>query len=199
MGRPPDGAWAQVPGEDMLGVLPSQRQVPVLVAFASDGPLRCQGSSALFRAWQGQLAVPGSCGNTWAQLSRGARQLPVDLASVFASLPMVSSALCRFLDEVQSHSDVNKMSVQNLATVFGPNILRPPIEDPVTIMEGNGEGVHGRTGCSGVWAHLGPGKVLRTFMPGQREGWLHHWGLGRSFSGSPPPLPPAPPPPWGQL
>nr|KAF6294099.1 Rho GTPase activating protein 22 [Pipistrellus kuhlii] len=42
----------------------------------------------------------------------------------------------RFLDEVQSHSDVNKMSVQNLATVFGPNILRPQIEDPVTIMEG---------------------------------------------------------------
>uniref|UniRef100_A0A8B9X348 Rho GTPase activating protein 22 n=1 Tax=Bos mutus grunniens TaxID=30521 RepID=A0A8B9X348_BOSMU len=42
----------------------------------------------------------------------------------------------RFLDEVQSHSDVNKMSVQNLATVFGPNILRPQREDPVTIMEG---------------------------------------------------------------
>uniref|UniRef100_A0A8C0XMS2 Rho GTPase-activating protein 22 n=1 Tax=Castor canadensis TaxID=51338 RepID=A0A8C0XMS2_CASCN len=42
----------------------------------------------------------------------------------------------RFLDEVQSHSNINKMSVQNLATVFGPNILRPQIEDPVTIMEG---------------------------------------------------------------
>uniref|UniRef100_A0A8C9K9R1 Rho GTPase activating protein 22 n=1 Tax=Panthera tigris altaica TaxID=74533 RepID=A0A8C9K9R1_PANTA len=42
----------------------------------------------------------------------------------------------RFLDEVQSHSNVNKMSVQNLATVFGPNILRPQLEDPVTIMEG---------------------------------------------------------------
>uniref|UniRef100_A0A8C2MTJ1 Rho GTPase activating protein 22 n=1 Tax=Cricetulus griseus TaxID=10029 RepID=A0A8C2MTJ1_CRIGR len=42
----------------------------------------------------------------------------------------------RFLDEVQAHSNVNKMSVQNLATVFGPNILRPQIEDPVTIMEG---------------------------------------------------------------
>lgn len=37
---------------------------------------------------------------------------------------------------MQAHSDVNKMSVQNLATVFGPNILRPQIEDPVTIMEG---------------------------------------------------------------
>lgn len=29
------------------------------------------------------------------------------------------------------------MSVQNLGTVFGPNILRPKVEDPVTIMEGN--------------------------------------------------------------
>uniref|UniRef100_A0A8C9R914 Rho GTPase activating protein 22 n=1 Tax=Scleropages formosus TaxID=113540 RepID=A0A8C9R914_SCLFO len=42
----------------------------------------------------------------------------------------------RFLDEVQTHSNENKMSVQNLATVFGPNILRPRMEDPVTIMEG---------------------------------------------------------------
>lgn len=42
----------------------------------------------------------------------------------------------RFLHEVQSHSNENKMSVQNLATVFGPNILRPKVEDPVTIMEG---------------------------------------------------------------
>uniref|UniRef100_A0A8B9GVT4 Rho GTPase activating protein 24 n=1 Tax=Astyanax mexicanus TaxID=7994 RepID=A0A8B9GVT4_ASTMX len=43
---------------------------------------------------------------------------------------------CTFLDEVQSYSGVNKMSVQNLATVFGPNILRPKVEDPVAIMEG---------------------------------------------------------------
>ncbi|XP_066549786.1 rho GTPase-activating protein 22 isoform X2 [Amia ocellicauda] len=44
--------------------------------------------------------------------------------------------ICKFLDEVQSHSNENKMSVQNLATVFGPNILRPKMEDPLTIMEG---------------------------------------------------------------
>ncbi|KAJ7987656.1 hypothetical protein DPEC_G00328740 [Dallia pectoralis] len=44
--------------------------------------------------------------------------------------------ICMFLDEVQSHANKNKMSVQNLATVFGPNILRPKMEDPVTIMEG---------------------------------------------------------------
>lgn len=44
--------------------------------------------------------------------------------------------ICKFLDEVQSHCNENKMSIQNLATVFGPNILRPKMEDPVTIMEG---------------------------------------------------------------
>lgn len=42
----------------------------------------------------------------------------------------------RFLDEVQSHSSQNKMSVQNLATVFGPNIFRPKMEDPQIMMEG---------------------------------------------------------------
>ncbi|KAK3555414.1 hypothetical protein QTP86_015749 [Hemibagrus guttatus] len=56
------------------------------------------------------------------------------------SLPLVNYNLlkyiCRFLDEVQSYSGVNKMTVQNLATVFGPNILRPKVEDPVAIMEG---------------------------------------------------------------
>ncbi|XP_001339010.2 rho GTPase-activating protein 24 isoform X1 [Danio rerio] len=56
------------------------------------------------------------------------------------ALPVVNYNLlkyiCKFLDEVQSYSGVNKMSVQNLATVFGPNILRPKVEDPVTIMEG---------------------------------------------------------------
>ncbi|XP_062333609.1 rho GTPase-activating protein 24 [Osmerus eperlanus] len=56
------------------------------------------------------------------------------------SLPPVNYNLlkyiCRFLDEVQSYSGVNKMSVQNLATVFGPNILRPKLEDPMAMMEG---------------------------------------------------------------
>ncbi|XP_049996694.1 rho GTPase-activating protein 22 isoform X2 [Alexandromys fortis] len=64
----------------------------------------------------------------------------LELANQVSNLPQANYNLlryiCRFLDEVQAHSDVNKMSVQNLATVFGPNILRPQIEDPVTIMEG---------------------------------------------------------------
>lgn len=62
------------------------------------------------------------------------------MAKQVSNLPQANYNLlryiCRFLDEVQAHSDVNKMSVQNLATVFGPNILRPQVEDPVTIMEG---------------------------------------------------------------
>ncbi|XP_074010515.1 rho GTPase-activating protein 24 isoform X2 [Numenius arquata] len=63
-----------------------------------------------------------------------------ELVKQVRSLPAVNYNLlkyiCRFLDEVQSYSGVNKMSVQNLATVFGPNILRPKVEDPLTIMEG---------------------------------------------------------------
>ncbi|XP_034080043.1 rho GTPase-activating protein 24 isoform X5 [Gymnodraco acuticeps] len=63
-----------------------------------------------------------------------------ELRKLVEDLPRVNYNLlkyiCRFLDEVQSYSGVNKMSVQNLATVFGPNILRPKVEDPVAIMEG---------------------------------------------------------------
>ncbi|KAK5852168.1 hypothetical protein PBY51_023660 [Eleginops maclovinus] len=63
-----------------------------------------------------------------------------ELRKLVENLPRVNYNLlkyiCRFLDEVQSYSGVNKMSVQNLATVFGPNILRPKVEDPVAIMEG---------------------------------------------------------------
>ncbi|XP_019738411.1 rho GTPase-activating protein 24 isoform X2 [Hippocampus comes] len=63
-----------------------------------------------------------------------------ELKKLVDGLPPVNYNLlkyiCRFLDEVQSYSGVNKMSVQNLATVFGPNILWPKVKDPVAIMEG---------------------------------------------------------------
>uniref|UniRef100_G1KLG5 Rho GTPase activating protein 24 n=1 Tax=Anolis carolinensis TaxID=28377 RepID=G1KLG5_ANOCA len=62
-----------------------------------------------------------------------------ELVKHVKSLPLVNFnpvEVHLFLDEVQSYSGVNKMSVQNLATVFGPNILRPKVEDPLTIMEG---------------------------------------------------------------
>ncbi|KAK1791656.1 hypothetical protein P4O66_013654, partial [Electrophorus voltai] len=69
-----------------------------------------------------------------------------ELAKQVKTLPQANYNLlkyiCRFLDEVQSHSNENKMSVQNLATVFGPNILRPKIEDPVTMMEGTSQVQH---------------------------------------------------------
>ncbi|XP_054839941.1 rho GTPase-activating protein 22 [Eublepharis macularius] len=78
-----------------------------------------------------------SCGQL---LSKDRGEGTQELARQVKNLPQANYNLlkyiCKFLDEVQSHSSFNKMSVQNLATVFGPNILRPPIEDPVTIMEG---------------------------------------------------------------
>eukprot|EP00118_Oscarella_pearsei_P009187 m.51423 g.51423 ORF g.51423 m.51423 type:complete len:522 (+) comp34137_c0_seq5:146-1711(+) len=43
--------------------------------------------------------------------------------------------LCRFLNEIQTHSDENKMNLGNLATVFGPHFLRPQSEDPQSLME----------------------------------------------------------------
>ncbi|CAG09375.1 unnamed protein product, partial [Tetraodon nigroviridis] len=70
----------------------------------------------------------------------------LELSKQVKSLPRVNYNLlkyiCKFLYEVQSHSDDNKMSVQNLATVFGPNILRPRVEDPVTMMEGSSQVQH---------------------------------------------------------
>ncbi|XP_024908548.1 rho GTPase-activating protein 25-like isoform X2 [Cynoglossus semilaevis] len=45
------------------------------------------------------------------------------------------SYVCRFLFEVQRHSAVNKMTVENLATVMGINLLKPQIEDPITVMK----------------------------------------------------------------
>ncbi|XP_053161920.1 rho GTPase-activating protein 22 isoform X2 [Hemicordylus capensis] len=78
-----------------------------------------------------------SCGKL---LSKDKEEGTQELTKQVKNLPQVNFNLlkyiCKFLDEVQSHSSLNKMSVQNLATVFGPNILRPQIEDPVTIMEG---------------------------------------------------------------
>ncbi|XP_051896862.1 rho GTPase-activating protein 25-like isoform X2 [Pristis pectinata] len=46
------------------------------------------------------------------------------------------SYICRFLHEVQLHSAMNKMGVDNLATVIGVNLFRPKTEDPVAIMRG---------------------------------------------------------------
>ncbi|XP_067377270.1 rho GTPase-activating protein 22 isoform X1 [Channa argus] len=82
-----------------------------------------------------------------AQLLTKDKEMGVtELSKQVKSLPQVNYNLlkyiCKFLDEVQSHSSENKMSVQNLATVFGPNILRPRVEDPVTMMEGSSQVQH---------------------------------------------------------
>lgn len=53
----------------------------------------------------------------------------------------------RFLHEIQLNCAVNKMSVDNLATVIGVNLIRSKVEDPAVIMKGTygwscGEGRH---------------------------------------------------------
>uniref|UniRef100_A0A8D0L6C8 Rho GTPase-activating protein 24 n=1 Tax=Sphenodon punctatus TaxID=8508 RepID=A0A8D0L6C8_SPHPU len=63
-----------------------------------------------------------------------------ELAKQLAVLPRdnynLLSYICRFLHEIQLNSSVNKMSVDNLATVIGVNLIRPKIEDPAIIMRG---------------------------------------------------------------
>ncbi|KAL7836935.1 hypothetical protein AOLI_G00282190 [Acnodon oligacanthus] len=46
------------------------------------------------------------------------------------------SYICRFLFEVQQHSKVNKMSVENLATVMGVNLFKPQVDDAFSMMKG---------------------------------------------------------------
>ncbi|XP_072518731.1 rho GTPase-activating protein 24 [Salminus brasiliensis] len=64
----------------------------------------------------------------------------LELRNLLHELPVANFNLlkyiCQFLNEVQSYSSTNKMSIQNLATVFGPNILRPKAEDPESIIGG---------------------------------------------------------------
>ncbi|XP_062263103.1 rho GTPase-activating protein 22-like [Platichthys flesus] len=63
-----------------------------------------------------------------------------ELRSLLHDLPVANfnllNFICQFLNEVQSFSGSNNMSDQNLATVFGPNILRGKAEDPQSIMGG---------------------------------------------------------------
>lgn len=62
--------------------------------------------------------------------------LPWVLRRSLRLLTFLYIRLSRFLYEVQSYSSSNRMSVQNLATVFGPNILRAKAEDPQSIVGG---------------------------------------------------------------
>ncbi|KAM9846450.1 rho GTPase-activating protein 22 [Aulostomus maculatus] len=63
-----------------------------------------------------------------------------ELRDLLHELPVANfnllNFICQFLNEVQRYSSGNKMSCQNLATVFGPNILRAKAEDPQSIMGG---------------------------------------------------------------
>ncbi|CAI5783430.1 GTPase-activating 25 [Podarcis lilfordi] len=71
-----------------------------------------------------------------ADQAKGHRQLVKQLSLLPRDNYNLLSYICRFLHEVQQSSSTNKMSVENLATVFGVNLIRPKIEDPATIMRG---------------------------------------------------------------
>lgn len=53
----------------------------------------------------------------------------------------------RFLHEIQLNCAVNKMSVDNLATVIGVNLIRSKVEDPAVIMRGTQADPAGENAC----------------------------------------------------
>eukprot|EP00063_Salmo_salar_P010243 XP_013985078.1 PREDICTED: rho GTPase-activating protein 24-like isoform X4 [Salmo salar] len=73
------------------------------------------------------------------KISSERKQSLTELRHLLHQLPVANfnllNYICQFLNEVQSYSSSNKMSTQNLATVFGPNILRPKAEVPESIIE----------------------------------------------------------------
>ncbi|MCJ8730582.1 hypothetical protein PDJAM_G00186220 [Pangasius djambal] len=108
-----------------------------------------------------------------------------ELAKQVNTLPQANYNLlkyiCKFLDEVQSHANENKMSVQNLATVFGPNILRAKMEDPVSMMEGTSQVQHLMTVLISEHERLYGGLEVETSSkqsktPAQGQRGMAAWG-----------------------
>lgn len=116
----------------------------ILYLFISSHLLGCTGagqaseqsSSRQLQSPEVYMHVCPQTYNSFFWRSQKSYFITVPFSYRFNSIPPCHAFLYRFLDEVQSHANKNKMSVQNLATVFGPNILRPKMEDPVVIMEG---------------------------------------------------------------
>ncbi|XP_039567862.1 rho GTPase-activating protein 25 [Passer montanus] len=71
-----------------------------------------------------------------ADETKGQQELVEQLSLLPRDNYNLLSFLCRFLYEIQLNSSVNKMSVDNLATVMGVNLIRPRVEDPAVIMRG---------------------------------------------------------------
>ncbi|XP_048368081.1 rho GTPase-activating protein 25 [Sphaerodactylus townsendi] len=71
-----------------------------------------------------------------ADETKGHQQLMKQLSLLPQDNYKLLSYICRFLYEIQQNASSNKMSVENLATVFGVNLIRPKVEDPATIMRG---------------------------------------------------------------
>ncbi|XP_077162186.1 rho GTPase-activating protein 25 isoform X2 [Paroedura picta] len=71
-----------------------------------------------------------------ADEAKGCQQLTKQLSVLPRDNYNLLSYICRFLYEIQQNASTNKMSVENLATVFGVNLIRPKVEDPAAIMTG---------------------------------------------------------------
>ncbi|NXM83173.1 RHG25 protein, partial [Oenanthe oenanthe] len=134
---------------------PGQPQVPVLVqksaefirehGVAEEGIFRLPGQDSLvqrlrlaFDAGERPSFPRRACESSWScsVTTQGHQELVQQLSLLPRDNYNLLSYICRFLYEIQLNSSVNKMSVDNLATVIGVNLIRPRVEDPAIIMRG---------------------------------------------------------------
>lgn len=90
-------------------------------------------------------------GRRWDPSLRSHWYLEVYLLATSYFLLWDFLAAHRFLHEIQLNCGVNKMSVDNLATVIGVNLIRSKVEDPAVIMRGTA-GPVGKAGAEEVTA-----------------------------------------------
>lgn len=71
--------------------------------------------------------------------TQGEKAVVEQLATIFQRLPPLNlrilKYLCNFLLEAGKHHLSSKMTVSNLATVFGPNLIRKELDDPQTLIK----------------------------------------------------------------
>lgn len=73
-----------------------------------------------------------------AMVSRSEAERLDSIKAVLLQLPAVNVRTLDFvlthLQHVVEHKDVNKMQVTNVALIFGPTMIRPAVETPMTMV-----------------------------------------------------------------
>uniref|UniRef100_A0A8C9HC77 Rho GTPase activating protein 25 n=1 Tax=Piliocolobus tephrosceles TaxID=591936 RepID=A0A8C9HC77_9PRIM len=130
--------WSQYEGFLLCGQLTNADEAKTCISqlYSTSASLKVSASVAMHAYTQGPRSF--SLVKTWQrwQLEGAQQELMKQLSILPRDNYSLLSYICRFLHEIQLNCAVNKMSVDNLATVIGVNLIRSKVEDPAVIMRG---------------------------------------------------------------